>query len=107
MDNVVRGRAMVFSGGTLLSGFLASPPRVVALSKPTREKMQITTARLSPWKVIPLAFTMVVSMVRPCLNRMMKARASMAATDTHSNTRVMIGPNATRRCRLRAMILAR
>ena len=34
----------------LRSGFFASPPSAVALSKPTRLKMHATTARLIPWK---------------------------------------------------------
>jgi hypothetical protein len=34
--------------GTFLRGFLASPPKAVALSKPTRLKMDMTIPRLRP-----------------------------------------------------------
>ena len=88
MKAPVMSRLTTTARGTFLSGFLASPPSVVALSNPTREKMQITTARLRPWKVMPFALTMVVSIVSPCLNRTTKARARMQATDTHSKTSV-------------------
>jgi hypothetical protein len=47
--------------GMLISGLRASPPRVVALSNPTREKTVITTARLRSCRVMPCTFSCAVS----------------------------------------------
>ena len=74
--------------GTLRRGFFASPPRVVALSNPTSEKMQATTARPMPRTSTPLSLSCFVSTTKPCLNRITKARAVMHATEAPSKTRV-------------------
>ena len=68
---------------------VASPPRAVALSKPTREKMQATTASAhARARRRPCSFSWVVSTLKPCLNRTMQARARMQATEAASRTRV-------------------
>ena len=64
--------------GTVRLAFFASPPSAVALSKPTREKMQATTARPMPCRPTPLSESWSVSTLKPCLKRMTKARASDA-----------------------------
>ena len=75
--------------GTFLSGFFASALSAVALSNPTRLKMQATTARLIPCGVTPLSLSWSVSTVKPCLNSTTAASARMSATEMPSNASVI------------------
>ena len=54
MKAPVISRLAMTARGMLRKGLRASPPSVVALSKPTREKTVITTARLRSWSVMPV-----------------------------------------------------
>ena len=74
--------------GTLRSGFFASLPSAVALSKPTRLKMQATTARLMPCRLTPLRVSWLVSTVNPWANRTYPARLRMQATESPSRASV-------------------
>ncbi len=89
MNKPVRMRLARTARGTLRSGLRASPPSAVALSKPTRLKMQATMARLVPWIPTPLSDSCAVSTVKPCENSTTPARLRMHATDRPSRTRVM------------------
>ena len=51
MNAPVIRRLQITARGTLRSGRLASPPSVVALSNPTRLKMQITIAKSMPFRL--------------------------------------------------------
>ena len=46
MKAPVMSKLAITALGMFFSGFRASPPNVVALSKPTKEKTVITTAKL-------------------------------------------------------------
>ncbi len=88
MKAPVMRRLAITARGMVTRGFLASPPRVVALSNPTREKTVITTARLRSCRVMPCALSWVGSDGKPCLNKMTAARARMQATEAPSKARV-------------------
>jgi hypothetical protein len=68
----------------------ASPLRAVALSKPTRLKMQATTARLMPWIPTPLSVNWLWSTGSPWEKSTIPARARMQATERPSSTSVRI-----------------
>ena len=86
MNAPVMSRLAITARGRLRRGFFASPPMVVAASKPTREKMQATTARPMPRTFTPLSDSCLVSTEKPCLNRITQARAMMQATEAASRT---------------------
>src|SRR5947199_5146739 len=83
-----RMRLQITAFGMVRKGFRASPPSAVALSKPTRLKMQATTARLMPRNVTPSRWTWAVSMTIPCLNSTIAASARMHTTESPSRMRV-------------------
>ena len=76
--------------GTVRLAFLASPPSAVALSKPTREKMETTTASPMPRRLTPPSLSCWLSPWMPCLKRMTKASAVMQATEAPSSRSVRI-----------------
>src|ERR1700722_8245503 len=88
MKAPVISKLAITARGMFLRGLRASPPRVVALSKPTREKTVMTTARLRSWMVMPCTLSCAVSVGNPCLNRITNAKARMQATEAASNSKV-------------------
>ncbi len=88
MNAPVMSRLHMTARGTLRSGFFASLPSVVALSKPTRLKMQMTIAKSMPLRPAPWSLICWVSTVKPCLKRTTPASARMHATESPSSTSV-------------------
>ena len=88
MKAPVISKLAITARGMFLSGFRASPPRVVALSNPTKEKTVMTTARLRSWMVMPCTLSCAVSVGKPCLKRITKDNAIMQLTETASNSKV-------------------
>jgi hypothetical protein len=84
----VIARLQTTAFGTVRSALRASPPRAVALSKPTRLKMQTTTARFMSFRPTPSSRNWFVSTCTPWRKSTTKHRARMSATEAASKTSI-------------------